>query len=749
MIFISILILIVAIALPSFNKQLSPIFFTRISSIIFFYAGALSFNAFYVQSIGSGIGIYGGLFHVTIVSQLLEVFLLIIGSIILISWPLLGSKSTLLNFYNPMHSSSVKEPSGGNRSTRLITPPAACGEAGEGIQPGEQINFTSFPFHLFIPLRVVSEAPDYINNQKYKNQGVASGLNGASETEIINQFKYGTEYSLIVLFSTLGSSLLLSSSDLISMYLSIELQSFGLYVLATLNRDSESATSAGLKYFLLGGLSSCLILLGAGLIYTFTGLTQFESIYSLISVSDCNNINQGLILGFILIIVGLLFKIAAAPLHFWAPDVYDDSPTIVTIWLTIMPKISIIILLLELQTQIGGLNYLSLSSFQSGITSLDLLESITLINPNTITNNSFPFAPEWVPQAGGFEVINLVDGGNTIRLNVLTNLLLISSLLSLIIGTIVGLAQIRIKRLLAYSTISHIGFILLALGINTEQSIDSLIFYIIQYSLTNLNTFLIIIALGYTIRCTPTLGAKSKGEYIPRINAPPRYSAGAAPAAGAEPMNQMFPSSILFTPFIPLRVKDGRIRDSVLDIKFISDLKGQIYSNPLLSLSFTVCLFSMAGIPPLIGFFSKQFVLYSAIQNGYYFMSVMAILVSVISASYYLKIIRVLHSDKVDSAETNKNTPFQLKLDSANGMNQQFTFDKSDGIETGVVSIPRLRHLNKSEENENYYSTDKSLLTNFHSFLISSLTLTILLFVLKPSIILNITQLLSLSLYKF
>lgn len=139
------------------------------------------------------------------------------------------------------------------------------------------------------------------------------------ETKIINKFSNGTEYSLIVLFSTLGASLLISSSDLISMYLSIELQSFGLYILATLYRNSESATSAGLKYFLLGGLSSCLILLGAGLIYSFTGLTNFESIYNIISVSNYNNIIQSLSLGFILIIVGFLFKIGAAPLHFWAP----------------------------------------------------------------------------------------------------------------------------------------------------------------------------------------------------------------------------------------------------------------------------------------------------------------------------------------------------------------------------------------------------------------------------------------------
>jgi NADH-ubiquinone oxidoreductase chain 2 len=136
------------------------------------------------------------------------------------------------------------------------------------------------------------------------------------------------------LFSALGSSLLISSSDLLSMYLSIELQSFGLYILATLYRDYESATASGLKYFLLGGLSSCFILLGAGLIYNFTGLTNFESIYSLISVSDVvtyNIIISGVSLGLIFIFIGFLFKIAAAPLHSWSPDVYDQTPTQVTI----------------------------------------------------------------------------------------------------------------------------------------------------------------------------------------------------------------------------------------------------------------------------------------------------------------------------------------------------------------------------------------------------------------------------------
>nr|WVH38175.1 NADH dehydrogenase subunit 2 [Lenzites betulinus] len=500
MIFLSILILIVAIALPSINQNIRTILYVRISSIIFIYAGALAFNALYIQSIGSGIGIYSGLFQVTVISQLLDVFILVLGSFILIAWPSYSSKINALD-----------------------------------------------------------------------------------------RISYAREYSLIVLFSSLGASLLVSSADLISMYLSIELQSFGVYILSTLYRNSESATSAGLKYFLLGSLSSCLILLGSGIIYTYSGLTHLESIYNLISVSENTQILQGITLGIVLMIVGYLFKVSAAPLHNWAPDVYDDSPSIVTIWLTIMPKISILIFLLEIQSQIGN--------------SLLTIFSLSL-----------------------------------------KNVLLISSLLSLLIGTIVGLAQSRIKRLFAYSTISHIGFILLALAINTEQSIDSFLFYIIQYSLTNLNTFLILIGLGYIL-------------------------------------------------------KNQSILESFQDIKYINELKGLFFNNPVLSLSLTICLFSMAGVPPLLGFFSKQFVLYSAMQSGYYFIGIIAILVSVISASYYLKIIKVLHTS----------------------VNKDIVED----------------------------SNSHSPLSSFHSFMISTLTLFIIFFILKPSILLNSTQLLALSLFYY
>ena len=436
MIFISILIFIVAIAIPSLKFNISSILLTRITSIILFYSGVLAFNAFYIQSIGLGIGIYSGLFHVTTISQQLNIFILLIGFLILIPRP--------------------------------------------GII-------------------------EYI-----KTNGIKSG--NIIHTEILSGL--GDKYSLIVLFSTLGSTLLLSSSDLLSMYLSIELQSFGVYILATLFKESRLATSAGLKYFLLGGFSSCLILLGSGLVYFYTGLTGLDSIYSLISSSTNESITQGSTLGIVIIFVGFLFKVSAAPLHSWAPDVYDQSPSIITIWLTIMPKIAIFIFLLDLFIGSTLWNNTSIISF----TSLRL---------------------------GSYDALK--------------TLLLLSSLFSLVIGTIVGLAQSKIKRLFAYSTISHVGFMLLALAINSESSVESLIFYIIQYSITNLNAFLIILALGYL-------------NFFNKLN-----------------------TDTAKTTFKKGVYSDSRNIENI-DIRFITELKGQFMSNPLLSLSLTICLFSMAGI---------------------------------------------------------------------------------------------------------------------------------------------------------
>jgi len=524
MIFISILILIVVLSLPSNSRNISPLWYSRISSIIFIYAGALTINALYIQSIGSGIGIYNGLFEVSILSQIIELLILVLGSIILMSWPNLS----IINYI-------------------LIT-------------------------------------------EKIAN--------------------YPKEYSLIVLISTLGSILLISSTDLISLYLSIELQSFGLYILASIYRNSNSAISAGLKYYLIGGLSSCIILFGSCLIYSYSGLTNLDSIQNILTINTNNNLLWGIYLGIIILIIGLLIKIGAAPLHNWAPDVYDNSPTIITIWLTILPKISLLIFILALQNKLNIIN----------ISNLELI-----INDNLIITKN----------------LNII----------ISNLLLIISLISLIIGTISGLYQTKIKRLLAYSSISHLGFILLSLAINSEQSIESLIFYIIQYSITNLNIFLIIISIGLFI----------------------------------------YPYSYY--------LDNSDNKGHALDINYISQFKGIFYLNPLISICLTINFFSMAGIPPLLGFFGKQYVLSSSLENGYYFLCLIGILVSIISACYYLKIIKLLHTE---NTEYNKD-----------------------------------------------YSYNHYLIPNTHSYIISFLTLIILFFVLKPSILLNISTIISLSLFSW
>ena len=624
MIFISILTLIVAKALPLIH--ISTIHFTRVSAIIFIFSGVLTFNTFYIQSIGSGLGIYSGLFQINIINQTMEIFIYFIGSLILIAWPLIL-----------------------NNNTKIV--PSIASENNNTL-----INTNIFPTFVSVSTQ---------------NNYISVNISNKENTQ------YSTDYSLIVLFSTLGSSLLISSYDLISMYLSIELQSFGLYVLSTLYRDSESSTNAGLKYFLLGGLSSCLILLGSGLIYSYTGITNFESLYHLISVSELNYIIQGLSLGLIIILIGFLFKISAAPLHNWSPDVYDETPTIVTIWLTIMPKIAIILLLLEIQSQIMSIDGLtpllnSINGYQDYSNLGDTFSRITLYEKEISQSLMSPLNIIVVPSA------NIIS--------ILKNLFLISSILSLIIGTVVGLAQTRIKRLFAYSTISHIGFILLALAINTEQSIDSLLFYIIQYTITNLNVFLILLALSYHL-----------------------------------------------TSLVP---------ESVKDIRYITELKGQFFINPILSLSFSICLFSMAGIPPLIGFFSKQFVLYSALESGYYFISIIAIIVSVISASYYLKIIKVLHLVPTMQAQAENYVDHTIN---------EYKATENLVISTADIIVPinLSNNLNykQSIADTSYASQGTINLTNFHSFLISSLTLSIVFFIFKPSIILNSTQLLSLSLF--
>lgn len=506
MVLFGVLTMILAIAL--FSLRIPAIYFYRITIILLLYSALLSYNSLYVDLIGSGVGVFGGLFQVTTITQSMDLFIYLVGALVL----LLSSRANGLN------------------ST-------------------------------------------LVNKSK--------GLSVLAE------------YPLIALFSVLGMSSLISSSDLVSMFLSIELQSFAVYILATIYRESESATSAGLKYFLLGSLSSALILLGSSLLYSFTGLTNFEGLYMLCSTTTANTAIE---ISVLLIMVGLLFKVSAAPFHNWAPDVYDGVPTVVTTWLTTMPKISFLVFVLEFQ------GFTQLANWSS-----------------------------W------------------------TYLLLISSLLSLLVGTIGGLAQYRIKRLLTYSTISHVGFLLLALAINNEESVESFLFYLIQYTLTNVNVFFILVSFGYLLQ------TKGLSIYSP--------------------------------------------------IQYINQLKGQLKVNPLLGLSLAICLFSMAGIPPLMGFFGKQMVLYAATHNGNFFLAFVAILVSVISAAYYLRVIKVIHFDTTPASELSS---------SLNDSNKDVTNDQS------VVA---------------------GELTTSSSLVIATITLLLIFFIINPTPLLNSVHLITLNLF--
>ena len=477
----SILILIISNAVTL--KREKSIFYSRLAIIILIISLLLGIENIYIFSLEKGIGLYGGLFYITANTQTFHIFIYIISAVIL----------QLTAFY---------------------------------------------------PIKI------YINNNfiKYKNI-----FNFKIKEKKGEEFKI-IEYPLIILFIIIGAILLISSSDLVSIFLSIELQSYGLYLLSTLYRNSELATTSGLTYFLLGGLSSCFILLGTGLLYANSGTTSLENLYVITNISDIvqNNIYNTICwyksyyinIALLIMSIGFLFKISAAPFHFWSPEVYDGIPTIVTTFVAIIAKISIFIFFIE------------------------------LVHYTSNLNSIYEFT--W------------------------TNIFLISSLLSLIIGTIVGLTQFRIKRLYAYSTISHVGFILLALSIDSVESIQAFIFYIMQYSISNLNAFIILISIGYSL------------------------------------FYHIY-SDIEF-----YKIKDKNNSP----IQLISQIKGYFYINPLLAISLALTIFSFIGIPPLIGFFAKQMVLSAALENGYIFLTLIAILTSVIGAVYYLGIIKQVFFDE-------------------------------------------------------------------------------------------------------
>jgi NADH-ubiquinone oxidoreductase chain 2 len=456
------------------------ILFNRIAIIGLSYA--ILHDLMSLSIVGKGIGIHGGLLYITSMTQTFHIFIFIITILIL----------QLTSFY-----------------PRKVWVP-------------KYSSFKNIIFNKFVFYR----------------------------TKILNkmgeQFTI-IEYPLIVLFVVSGAVFLMSTNDLVSIFLSIELQSYGLYLLSTIYRNSELSTTGGLMYFLLGGLSSCFILLGTSLLYANTGTTSLDGLYIISSLSDLNNEfswYKSYFFNFSLLIfsIGFLFKVSAAPFHFWSPDVYDAIPTIVTTFVAIIAKISIFIFLLEL----------------------------------VYYTSDYLFDFSW------------------------TFGLLISSLLSLIIGTVVGLTQFRIKRLFAYSTISHVGFILLALSISSVESTQAFIFYLIQYSISNLNAFIILITIGFSLYSYIS-NNKEHNELLDKNNSP---------------------------------------------IQLISQLKGYFYINPYLAISLAITIFSFAGIPPLVGFFAKQMVLSAALDKGYIFLTLIAILTSVIGGVYYLNIIKEIFFSK-------------------------------------------------------------------------------------------------------
>jgi len=326
------------------------------------------------------------------------------------------------------------------------------------------------------------------------------------------------EYPIIILASTLGMFLMISSYDLIIFYLGLELQSLSLYILAAFKRDEERSTEAGLKYFVLSALASGLLLYGCSLIYGFTGSTNFSIISDNLTQS-----NPGAVFGIVFIIVGLAFKVSAVPFHMWTPDVYEGSPTSVTSFFALIPKIAAISVFIR-----------------------------------------FMYVP----------FINVIDQWQTI--------VVFLSIASMILGAVAAIGQNNIKRLMAYSSIGHMGYALAGIATGLNEGVQSTIIYLTIYLVMNLGIFGCIFMM------------KRENIFYENIN----------------------------------------------------DLSGLSKNHPLLAFSFLILLFSLAGIPPLAGFFAKFYIFLVVIKAEMFALAIIGLLTTVISAFYYLRIIKIIYFDK-------------------------------------------------------------------------------------------------------
>ena len=343
------------------------------------------------------------------------------------------------------------------------------------------------------------------------------------------------EYPIIILLSILGMFFMVSSNDLILFYLGLELQSLSLYILASIDRDNLRSTESGVKYFVLSALSSGLLLYGCSLLYGFTGSTNFELI-----AEKLNKENTGAVFAMVFILVGLAFKISAVPFHMWTPDVYEGAPTSITSYFAVVPKVAGLALLIK-----------------------------------------FMFVP----------FSNILLEWQTI--------IIFISIASMILGAIAAMTQKNFKRLLAYSSIGHIGYALAGVATGAITGYQSAIVYISIYVIMNIGAF-----------------------------------------------------SCLY-----LLKKDGKYKEN------ISDLSGISKKHPLISISLLVILFSLAGVPPLGGFFAKFYVFVAVLEKEMYALAIVGLLTTVMSAFYYLKIIKTIYfDDSFITFESTKNRTAQVSV---------------------------------------------------------------------------------------
>ena len=332
------------------------------------------------------------------------------------------------------------------------------------------------------------------------------------------------EFIILMLFALLGMMLMVSAADLLSLYMSLEMSSLALYVLASFDRDNARSSEAGLKYFVLGALASGMMLFGMSLVYGFAGSTSFEALTTLFD--DQYILSKGIVLGLILIIVGFCFKLSAVPFHMWTPDVYEGAPTPVTAFFATAPKIAAMALFTRF-----------------------LLE---------------PFAN--------------ADGQ-------WQQIIVFVSLTSMLVGAFGAITQSNIKRLLAYSSIGHVGFMLMALAVGNNSGVQAILIYLSVYIFMSTGLFGCVLLMK----------------------------------RGGKPLEN------------------------------IRDLGGLSQNNPLMAIIMTICIFSMAGIPPMSGFFGKMYVVLAAIDGGLTWLAVVGVSTSVISCYYYLKIVKTMYFDEPEA----------------------------------------------------------------------------------------------------